>query len=382
METVLLLVGVIVGGACALLIFKLQGRSNAEMERANAELQKELQEKSRLQFEELATRILEEKSRKFSEASNQNIGALLKPLAQNLDDFKRNVLENRERSAAQHASLQNEIKNLMMQTQMVSQQANNLATALKGDSKVQGDWGEMILSTILERSGLVKDVHYTTQENIKNEAGNNLRMDVLVKLPDDRCIIIDSKVSLTAYSRYCEAGEEGEEAARALALKEHLASVRKHVDELAAKKYEEAQKGTLDFVMMFVPVEPAYLLAIQNDAELWTYAYNKHILLVSPTNLIACIKLIADLWRREEQNRNALKIAEEGAKMYDKFVGFLDSFEKLGATLGKANDAYENAFKQLKTGSGNLVTRSQKLRQLGVKTTKELPKAFEDAEEG
>lgn len=379
MDTVLLLVGVIVGGACALLIFKLQGRSNAEMERANAELQKELQEKSRLQFEELATRILEEKSRKFSEASNQNIGALLKPLAQNLDDFKRNVLENRERSAAQHASLQNEIKNLMMQTQMVSQQANNLATALKGDSKVQGDWGEMILSTILERSGLVKDVHYTTQENIKNEAGNNLRMDVLVKLPDDRCIIIDSKVSLTAYSRYCEAGEE---AARALALKEHLASVRKHVDELAAKKYEEAQKGTLDFVMMFVPVEPAYLLAIQNDAELWTYAYNKHILLVSPTNLIACIKLIADLWRREEQNRNALKIAEEGAKMYDKFVGFLDSFEKLGATLGKANDAYENAFKQLKTGSGNLVTRSQKLRQLGVKTTKELPKTFEDAEEG
>lgn len=379
MDAVLLLVGVIVGGTCALLIFKLQGRSNAEMERANAELQKELQEKSRLQFEELATRILEEKSRKFSEASNQNIGALLKPLAQNLDDFKRNVLENRERSAAQHASLQNEIKNLMMQTQMVSQQANNLATALKGDSKVQGDWGEMILSTILERSGLVKDVHYTTQENIKNEAGNNLRMDVLVKLPDDRCIIIDSKVSLTAYSRYCEAGEE---AARALALKEHLASVRKHVDELAAKKYEEAQKGTLDFVMMFVPVEPAYLLAIQNDAELWTYAYNKHILLVSPTNLIACIKLIADLWRREEQNRNALKIAEEGAKMYDKFVGFLDSFEKLGATLGKANDAYENAFKQLKTGSGNLVTRSQKLRQLGVKTTKELPKAFEDAEEG
>lgn len=379
MDAVLLLVGVIVGGACALLIFKLQGRSNAEMERANAELQKELQEKSRLQFEELATRILEEKSRKFSEASNQNIGALLKPLAQNLDDFKRNVLENRERSAAQHASLQNEIKNLMMQTQMVSQQANNLATALKGDSKVQGDWGEMILSTILERSGLVKDVHYTTQENIKNEAGNNLRMDVLVKLPDDRCIIIDSKVSLTAYSRYCEAGEE---AARALALKEHLASVRKHVDELAAKKYEEAQKGTLDFVMMFVPVEPAYLLAIQNDAELWTYAYNKHILLVSPTNLIACIKLIADLWRREEQNRNALKIAEEGAKMYDKFVGFLDSFEKLGATLGKANDAYENALKQLKTGSGNLVTRSQKLRQLGVKTTKELPKTFEDAEEG
>lgn len=379
MEAVLLLVGVIVGGACALLIFKLQGRSNAEMERANAELQKELQEKSRLQFEELATRILEEKSRKFSEASNQNIGALLKPLAQNLDDFKRNVLENRERSAAQHASLQNEIKNLMMQTQMVSQQANNLATALKGDSKVQGDWGEMILSTILERSGLVKDVHYTTQENIKNEAGNNLRMDVLVKLPDDRCIIIDSKVSLTAYSRHCEAGEE---AARALALKEHLASVRKHVDELAAKKYEEAQKGTLDFVMMFVPVEPAYLLAIQNDAELWTYAYNKHILLVSPTNLIACIKLIADLWRREEQNRNALKIAEEGAKMYDKFVGFLDSFEKLGATLGKANDAYENALKQLKTGSGNLVTRSQKLRQLGVKTTKELPKTFEDAEEG
>lgn len=379
MDAVLLLVGVIVGGACALLIFKLQGRSNAEMERANAELQKELQEKSRLQFEELATRILEEKSRKFSEASNQNIGALLKPLAQNLDDFKRNVLENRERSAAQHASLQNEIKNLMMQTQMVSQQANNLATALKGDSKVQGDWGEMILSTILERSGLVKDVHYTTQENIKNEAGNNLRMDVLVKLPDDRCIIIDSKVSLTAYSRYCEAGEE---AARALALKEHLASVRKHVDELAAKKYEEAQKGTLDFVMMFVPVEPAYLLAIQNDAELWTYAYNKHILLVSPTNLIACIKLIADLWRREEQNRNAQKIAEEGAKMYDKFVGFLDSFEKLGATLGKANDAYENAFKQLKTGSGNLVTRSQKLRQLGVKTTKELPKTFEDAEEG
>lgn len=379
MDAVLLLVGVIVGGACALLIFKLQGRSNAEMERANAELQKELQEKSRLQFEELATRILEEKSRKFSEASNQNIGALLKPLAQNLDDFKRNVLENRERSAAQHASLQNEIKNLMMQTQMVSQQANNLATALKGDSKVQGDWGEMILSTILERSGLVKDVHYTTQENIKNEAGNNLRMDVLVKLPDDRCIIIDSKVSLTAYSRHCEAGEE---AARALALKEHLASVRKHVDELAAKKYEEAQKGTLDFVMMFVPVEPAYLLAIQNDAELWTYAYNKRILLVSPTNLIACIKLIADLWRREEQNRNALKIAEEGAKMYDKFVGFLDSFEKLGATLGKANDAYENAFKQLKTGSGNLVTRSQKLRQLGVKTTKELPKTFEDAEEG
>lgn len=357
----------------------LSAKLESEKESRQAERQslEETQKALKLEFKELAGKILEEKSQKFSETNRQSLGDILKPLSENLDAFRKAVKESREKGIAEHASLKTEIGNLVRQTQSVSREAANLAKALKGDSKVQGDWGEMILSSILERSGLQKGVEYFVQETVRAEDGKNRRLDVLVKLPENRCIVIDSKVSLTAYERYLSTEES---AVQKASLKEHIASVKKHIDELSAKKYDETQRGSLDFVVLFIPVETAYLLAMQESPDLWNYAYQKHVLMVSPTNLIACIKLIANLWQREERSRNAEKIARQGAKLYEKFVGFLSTFEKIGDGIRNAETAYEKAFGQLKQGRGNLTSQAESLRELGVKSNKALPKAFEDAE--
>lgn len=349
-------------------------KESRRVERQNLE---ETQKTLKLEFKELAGKILEEKSQKFSETNRQNLDVILKPLSENLKSFREAVKESREKGIAEHASLKAEIGNLVKQTQSVSREAANLAKALKGDAKVQGDWGEMILSSILERSGLQKGVEYFVQETVKSADGRNQRLDVLVKLPENRCIVIDSKVSLTAYERYLSTEDA---AVQKASLREHITSVKKHIDELSEKKYDETQKGSLDFVVLFIPVETAYLLAMQESPDLWNYAYQKHVLMVSPTNLIACIKLIANLWQREERSRNAEKIAQQGTKLYEKFVGFLSSFEKIGEGLRNADTAYEKALGQLKQGRGNLTSQAESLRELGVKSNKALPKSFEDAD--
>ena len=326
-----------------------------------------MQKTAQLQFEKIAQQIFEEKSGKFTEANKSNIEALLKPLNENINTFKKKVEETYDKESKQRFSLEEKVKDLIQNTQKISQEANNLASALKGHAKKQGDWGETILERILELSGLVKNREYFVQGNIKDEHGNNLRPDIMVRLPDERVIIIDSKVSLNAYVRHSEADTKE---VQDIEIANHLRSINQHIDQLSSKKYDELATS-LDFVIMFVPIEPAYALAIQSDPELWAYAYTRRILLISPTNLIAVLKIIADLWQREAQSKNAQVIASEGAKLYDKFVGFISSFEEIGKHLSKSQESYEKAVGQLKDGRGNLIAKVEKLRKLGVKSTKQ-----------
>lgn len=253
--------------------------------------------------------------------------------------------------------------------QKISKEANDLTKALKGDSKKQGNWGEMILERILEKSGLQKDREYSIQPTFKDEDGNALRPDVVLTYPDNRTVVIDSKVSLVAYERYASSEDIDEQKAF---LKEHIQSLRSHINSLSSKNYGEIVKS-LDFTMMFIPIEPAYLEAIREDDDLWQYAYNKRILLISPTHLISALKMIADLWKREFQNRNAEEIAKRGGLLYDKFVGFVENLNKIGKNITQANSAYEEALNQLKSGKGNLVGQAEQLKKLGLKTTKDIP---------
>ncbi|MGZ5188256.1 MAG: DNA recombination protein RmuC, partial [Kaistella sp.] len=249
--------------------------------------------------------------------------------------------------------------------------------ALKGQTKTQGDWGEMILERILEDSGLTKDREYFSQYTIKNEHGENQRPDFVLKLPGNQIVIIDSKVSLNAYERMVYAENEGE---RKQNLMLHITAVKKHIDSLSQKKYDDL-KDSLDFTIMFIPVEPAFLTAVQFDSQLWNYAYHKQIILLSPTNLIAYLKLISDVWKRADQNSNALEIAERGGKLYDKFVSFVENLEKVGKNIDLAKNSYTDAFKQLATGNDNLVTQTQKLKLLGAKNRKNLsPTLIENAD--
>jgi len=332
----------------------------------------ELQKTAHLQFEKIAQQIFEDKSGKFTASNKENIEALLKPLGVNIDQFKKKVEETYDKESRQRFSLEEKVKELVEQTNKVSSEANNLATALKGQSKKQGNWGEVILESILQQSGLVKDREYFLQQTIKDENGRSLRPDVLVKLPDERIIIIDSKVSLVAYDRFSAADYPEQQAIHAT---EHLKSLYTHIDELSEKKYDNLD-ASLDFTMMFVPIEPAYLVAIQADQELWAYAYGKRILLVSPTNLIACLKLMADLWKREMQSKNAMEIVKRGELLYEKFVTFVSTLEDLGRHLNKTQQSYTAAIGQLNTGSGHLIGQAMKLKNLGLKSNKKIPAAL------
>ena len=331
-----------------------------------------MQETSHLQFEKIANQILEEKTGKFTETNKTNIEALLKPLGENIDNFKKKVEETYDKESKQRFSLEEKVKELVEQTNKVSSEANNLATALKGQAKKQGNWGEMILESILQKSGLVKDREYFLQQTIKDEGGNSLRPDVLVKLPDNRVIIIDSKVSLVSYDRFSSAETPDEQT---IHLAEHLKSIYGHIDNLHGKKYD-ALEGSLDFTMMFVPIEPAYLISIQKDQDLWAYAYEKRILLISPTNLIACLKLMADLWKREMQSKNAMEIVRRGDLLYEKFVTFVSTLEDVGKHINKSQQSYNTAIGQLNSGSGHLVGQALKLKNLGLKSNKEIPAAM------
>ncbi len=338
------------------------------------ELEK-LQASFRAEFRNLANDLLEQKSAQFKQTNKEAMDALLKPFKDNISDFRERVEKIYSEENEQRGILKSEIRNLLDLNRHITEETANLTNALRGNSKVQGDWGEMILATILERSGLVKGIHYTCQENLKDEVGNNLRPDVILHLPDRKRIVIDSKVSLTAFVGYT-AADDAE--TRGRFLREHLLSVRRHVEELGAKRYQELLDSP-DFVIMFVPNEPAFLTAIQNDAAIWSDAYNKKVIVSSPTNLFALLKIVDDLWQRDAQNRNALEIADAGGKLYDKFVGFLETLETLGKNISSVSDSYQKAMGQLSTGSGNLIGRTEKLRKLGVKASKSMPPRFEAA---
>jgi DNA recombination protein RmuC len=357
--------------------------NNQENNLKAIELQKEnmneLQKKFNTEFENIANKILEQKTEKFTLQNKTQLEEILKPLGENIHSFKQKVEEVYDKESKERFSLGERVKELTDLNQKISQEAHNLTNALKSDSKTQGNWGEMILETILERSGLRKGTNYFMEVQLKDEQGNNLRSDsedkkmrpdAVIKYPDNRSVIIDSKVSLNAYSRYiaCEDSVEQESE-----LKTHINAIKTHINTLSSKGYDDYHEA-LDFVMMFIPTEPAYLVALQHEPDLWTYAYERRILLISPTNLITSLKLIEDLWKREYQNRNAIEIAERGGKLYDKFVGFVKNLEDVGGYLLKANDKYSESMKQLSSGNDNLVRQAEKLKELGVKTKKELSK--------
>lgn len=329
-------------------------------------------------FQLLATKILEEKTARFTLANQNNIEAILKPLNERLVEFKLRVEETYDKESKQRFSLEERIKELVALNAQISDDANNLTKALRGESKVQGNWGEMILETILEKSGLKKGVEYHVQSFLKDEDGNliknnanqKMQPDVVIEYPEGRKVIVDSKVSLSAYLRCCESEAEED---RVRAEKDHLASVKQHIDELSNKAYQDYIES-VDFVMMFIPNEPAYILAMKLDSNLWDYAYKRRILIINPTNLIASLRVVADLWKRDAQSQNAQEIAERGAMLYDKFAGFVESIQEVGLNIEKSQRAYDKAYSQLSTGRGNLIRQAEMLKELGVKPQKELPK--------
>ena len=367
----------------------LQARN--QMLSENMEVQKQevqrIRQEMNNEFKVLANEILQEKSKSFSEMNHERLAEILNPLKERLEGFKKTVEETYNNEARERFSLKEQIKELVERSESIGAEAKQLTHALRGDSKIQGDWGEMILESILEKSGLEKDREYFIQETLRDEEGHTIqgsdgrkmRPDVIIRYPggENHQMVIDSKVSLTAYVNYVNA-EDADEAR--LALKQHLVSVRKHIDELAGKSYQD-YVGKGDHVMMFIPNEAAYLAAMQADHALWQYAYEKKVLLLSPTNLIAALKLVADLWQRDKQTRNAIDIAEEGGKLYDKFAGFVEDMEKIGKSLNTTAMAYTDAMKKLKTGNGNLIGRVENLKVMGVKAKKNLPAVNEEEEE-
>ena len=346
-----------------------------EQLRQQAEERKALRAESEMIFREIATSIFDEKSKVMSENNRTQLGDILTPFKSDLENLKKTINDCYIGEMSEVKSLKEQVKDLTELNNTIGREAKELTMALKGNSKVQGDWGEMLLKQLLEKSGLEEGVNYILQatENedgskIKGENGGQLRPDAIFYLPEGKNLIIDSKVSLTAYTDYINAAVENQP----VALAAHLRSIKSHIDELARKEYPKYVKNAADFVMMFVPNEGAYMAALNADKDLWESAYKRHIVIISPTHLISVLKLMYQLWLHDKQTKNALKIADETGKLYDKFVNFVGDLEDIGKHLDKANLVYEEAFKKFSTGKGNLLSRVEGIRELGVTTAKKL----------
>ena len=369
---------------------------NAELTAINESLQNSLtnqqeeitrmQDLAKNEFQNLANKILEEKSEKFTTLNQTNLKTILEPFQEKITELRNKVGETYDRESKERFSLGEKVKELALLNQQISEDAKKLTRALKGESKTQGNWGEMILESILEKSGLVKGREYFLEHELRDEdnkalfsefSGKKMRPDAVVKYPDERNVIIDSKVSLTAFT---ELIDETDADIYQVKVNQHLASIKNHIKQLSDKAYDDYDKS-LDFVMMFIPSEAAYIAAMQADPNLWNFAYDKRILLLNPSNLITSLKLVSDLWKREYQNKNAAEIADRGAKLYDKFVGFVENLEKLGRNMDQAKNVYNEAFKQLSTGNDNLITQTIKLKGLGIKNKKNLPSSMEETSE-
>ncbi len=337
------------------------------------------QEELSSQFRHLANDLLEEKSRRFTEQNQLNLNQLLHPLGEKIQAFERKIEENYKEELRDKVSLLAEVRKLHDLSQRLSQDADNLAKALKGDTKQQGNWGEVILEKVLERSGLVKGAEYHTQVLTQNVDNALIRPDVVIYLPDNKHLIVDAKVSLLAYER-CMGCDDDLERSRYLTA--HLSSVRSHIRILAEKKYETAQGlMTPDFVLLFMPIEPAFSLAIQSDAELFNFAWERRIVLVSPTTLLATLRTVSSIWKFEKQSKNSLEIARLSGELYDKFEGFIRDLQKVGDTLKSSQSAYDEAIKKLAEGKGNMLRTAEKIRTLGARATKEIPKSWMDQAE-
>lgn len=340
-----------------------------------------VREETKAQFKSLAADIFSSQSEKFKEANETRLSEILNPLKEDIKDFKRRVDDTYMNSSKERTLLGEQMKRLMALNMSIGKEARDLTEALSGNTKVQGDWGEMVLETILVKSGLVEGENYFVQRTknddgtqIKNDDNGRLRPDVVVALPDKKCIVIDSKVSLTAYVNYINADNEDD---RQRFGKAHLLSVRSHLKELETKRYQDfvgvGNDDRIDYVLMFIPNEHAYMAAMTLDNNLWMEAYEKRVVIISPAHVISTLRLIAQLWTRDKQTKNALKIAEEGGKLYDKFVGFVNDMQTVEQSLGKASEAYASAMSKLHTGRGCIVSKVENLKKLGAKTSKTLP---------
>lgn len=341
-----------------------------KLEEEKSEIEK-LQEKFTTEFKNIANEILEDKSKKFTELNKINIGEILNPLNEKIKDFQKKVEDVHINDSKERASLSQQIKMLHELNQQITKEANNLTNALKGESQTMGSWGEFILESILEKSGLEKNREYLIQETLTAADGKRFRPDVIIKLPDKKNIVIDSKVSLIDYEIYISSDDEKK---KNIALANHIRSVKNHIKELSSKNYQNLyQLNSLDFVLMFVPIEPAFSLAIKSDNNLFDEAFEKNIVIVSPSTLLATLRTIANIWRTEKHNRNALEIAQLSGSLYDKFSNLIENLKDIQNKFNVIQNSFDDTFKKLHTGRGNLVSTIEKIRKLGAKTTKSLP---------
>ena len=332
-----------------------------------------IQEKFTMEFENLANKILDEKSTKFTEQNKENIKQILSPLQEKIRLFEDKVDKTHKESIDYHAALRQQIIGLKELNEQMSKEAINLTKALKGDSKTQGNWGELILERVLEKSGLEKDREYVLEKSFNTNDENKIRLrpDVIINLPDSKKMIVDSKVSLTAYEQYANSDNDDE---KAQFLKEHIASLNRHVTQLSEKKYEDIYEiESPDFVLLFVPVEPAFAVAINEDEQLYNKAFEKNIVIVTPATLLATLRTIDSMWQNEKQQRNAIEIARQAGALYDKFEGFVTDLTKVGKKMDEAKTEYKGAMNKLVEGRGNLITSVEKIKKLGAKAKKSLP---------
>jgi DNA recombination protein RmuC len=328
------------------------------------------------QFKNLANEILEEKSRRFAEQNQQNLDTLLKPLQEKLTDFRKQVDETYQSEARERFALKQEVEKLAGLNLKMTDETRALTNALKGESKTQGDWGELVLETILENSGLRKGEEYVVQDTHTISDGSRLQPDVVIRLPESKHLVIDSKVSITAYTRYMQADDESTKTAE---LNSHVQSIKQHIQGLSSKNYQDLYGvGSIDFVLMFIPVEPAFLSAMRHAPDIYQEALKKNIVIVCPSTLLATVRTVAHLWRQEYQNKNAQEIARQCAMLYDKFVGFVEDLDKVGQRLEQAQVSYNDAVGKLKTGRGNLIRTAENVKKLGVKPNKSLPSKLTD----
>ena len=328
------------------------------------------------QFKNLANEILEEKSKRFAEQNQQNLDILLKPLQEKLMDFRKQVDETYQSEARERFALKQEVEKLAGLNLRMTDETRALTNALKGESKTQGDWGELVLETILENSGLRKGEEYLVQDTQTISDGSRLQPDVVIRLPESKHLVIDSKVSITAYTRYIQADDD---AIKTAELNSHVLSIKQHIQGLSAKNYQDLYGvGSIDFVLMFIPIEPAFLAAMRHAPDIYQEALKKNIVIVCPSTLLATVRTVAHLWRQEHQNRNAQEIARQCAALYDKFVGFVEDLDKVGQRLEQAQISYADAVGKLKTGRGNLIRTAENVKKLGVKPNKSLPSKLTD----
>ncbi|MFK8282888.1 DNA recombination protein RmuC [Capnocytophaga cynodegmi] len=331
-----------------------------------------LQEKFSKEFENLANKILEEKSSKFTEQNKENLKNILSPLQEKIKDFEQKVEHSQKENISIHSALKQQLTDLKNQNLRITKEAENLTKALKGDSKIQGNWGELVLEKVLEKSNLEKGREYTIQESFVREDGSRVIPDVIIHLPDGKKMIIDSKVSLTDYERFVNAEDEE----KPIFLKQHINSIKRHIDQLSGKKYEDLYTNSPDFVLMFIPIEPAFAIALQNDDSLYTKAFAQNIVIVTPTTLLATLRTIDSMWTNQKQQENAYEISRQAGALYDKFEGFITDLIKIGKKMDEAKSEYGNAMNKLVEGKGNIVRSIEKLKIMGVKSKKSIPEAI------